>query len=384
MAEAESIPGRATPQGTRRFAARFPDLPGHFRCPDRISVSSFGLGTRAGEIGGVDDLLYRQAVPELLAGGVNLFDTALSDRMQTSERALGVALSRAIREKTAARDEMVVVSKGGLLTPDPDLARSAAEARRHLIASYLDTGLVDPERLAGGVLCLEPAFLRDQILRSRRNLRLETIDVWLIEQPELALEAFDAPEFRRVLCRAFEALEAAVADGQIAAYGVCTWDGLLRSHADRAHLSLLDLFQWALDVGGADHHLRAIQLPYSLAMVEALRLPSQIGPAGGTAAVLSALHGTGTLVLASAPLVQGRALGRLPPFVRECLGARLSDAQLCLQFARSSPGVTAAVVGMREAAHVEQNLALARAPVATPEAIEAIFQRAAARGGEAA
>jgi aryl-alcohol dehydrogenase-like predicted oxidoreductase len=119
-------------------------------------------------------------------------------------------------------------------------------------------------------------------------------------------------------------------------------------------------------------------------MLEALRLPSQIGPAGGTAAVLSALAGTGTLVLASAPLVQGRAIGRLPAFVRERLGARLSDGQLCLQFARSSPGVTAAVVGMREAAHVEQNLALARLPVAEPEAIEAIFEHPAARGGEAA
>jgi predicted aldo/keto reductase-like oxidoreductase len=95
MAQAELIPGRATPQGTRRFAERFPQLPDHFRCPDRLSVSSLGLGLRGGEIGGVDDSLYRQAVPELLAGGVNLFDTALSDRMQTSERALGVALARA-------------------------------------------------------------------------------------------------------------------------------------------------------------------------------------------------------------------------------------------------------------------------------------------------
>jgi aryl-alcohol dehydrogenase-like predicted oxidoreductase len=383
MAEGEWIPGRATPQGTRRFAARFPDLPGHFRCPDRLSVSSFGLGTRAGEVGGVDDLLYRQAVPELLAGGVNLFDTALSDRMQSSERALGVAFARAIREG-AARDEIVVVTKGGLLTPDPELARSSGEARRNLIASYLDTGLVTPERLAGGVLCLEPPFLRDQILRSRRNLRLATLDVWLIEQPELALQAFGAQEFKNLLCHAFEALEAAVSDGLIAAYGACTWDGLLRSHTDRAHLSLLDLFQWALDVGGADHHLRAIQLPYNLATTSALRLPSQIGPAGGTAAVLSALRDTGTLVLASAPLLQGRALGRLPGFVRESLGARLGDAQCCLQFARSSPGITAAIVGMREAAHVEQNLALARVPVAPPEAIEAIFEHAAERGGEAA
>src|SRR5262245_8828467 len=196
MAESESIPGRATPQGTRRFAARFPDRPGHFRCPDRISVSSFGLGTRSGEIGGVDDLLYRQALPELLAGGVNLVSTALSDRMQTSERALGVALARAFREGVAARDEVVVATRGGLLTPDPNQAHSAAQARRNLVASYIETGLVPPERIAGGALCLEPAFLRDQIERSRRNLRLATLDVWSIEQPELALREFGGLEFQ--------------------------------------------------------------------------------------------------------------------------------------------------------------------------------------------
>jgi hypothetical protein len=33
---------------------------------------------------------------------------------------------------------------------------------------------------------------------------------------------------------------------------------------------------------------------------------------------------------------------------------------------------------MREAAHIEQNLALARVPVASPEAIETLFKRAAA------
>jgi aryl-alcohol dehydrogenase-like predicted oxidoreductase len=119
-------------------------------------------------------------------------------------------------------------------------------------------------------------------------------------------------------------------------------------------------------------------------MVEALRLPSQIGPSGGTAAVLAALRGTGTLVLASAPLAQGRAFGRLPDFVRKGLPGPRGDAQLCLQFARSSPGITTAVVGMRDAAHIDQNLALARVPIAAPEAIESLFEQSAVRGGEAA
>ncbi len=90
--QTDLAPGRATAEGTQRFADRFPDLPGHFRRPDRLSFSSLALGTRNGEIGGIDDLLYRSVVPTLLEGGVNVFVTALSDRMTTSERGLGVAL----------------------------------------------------------------------------------------------------------------------------------------------------------------------------------------------------------------------------------------------------------------------------------------------------
>ena len=137
------------------------------------------------------------------------------------------------------------------------------------------------------------------------------------------------------------------------------------------------MFDWALDVGGPDHHLRALQLPDNLAMAEALMLPSQLVPPAGTQALLDALRGTGTFVLASAPLLQGRALGRLPGFVRDCLPGLASDAQRCLQFARSTPGVTSAVVGMRDPDHVEDNLALAQLPPASPEAIEDLFKRAA-------
>ena len=379
MRDTELFPGRATPQGTERFARRFDALPGHFRCPDRLWLSSIALGTRNGEIGGGDDMLYRSAVAELLRGGVNLFVSALSDRMYASERCLGAALARAFREGSVQRDEIVVASKGGYLTLDPELVPSGAAARRHLVRTYVDTGLVDPERVAHGVHSLDGPFLRDQIERSRRNLRLATLDLYLIEEPELHLAACGAEEFRRRMCGAFEALERAVADGAIGAYGLATWDGLLRPHSERGHLALLDLFEWALEVGGGDHHLRAVALPYNLAMAEALRLDSQIGPAGRAQAALAALRGTGTAVLASAPLARGRALGRLPAFVADAFPGCRSDAQRCLQFVRSTPEIASAVVGMREPAHVEENLALARVPPAPPEEIERLFKRAAER-----
>jgi len=368
--------GKATAEGTARFAARFGSLPGHFRRPDALSISSIALGMRSGEAGGVDDLLYRSAVPQCLEGGVNLFATALSERLQQSERNLGAALARAFRDGDVKRDEVVVVTKGGYLTVDPEAVRTRGEARRYLVETYVDTGLVDPSNVSHGVHCLEPAFLRDQIERSRRNLGLETLDYYLIEEPELLLDETrkqGAEAFRSGMIHAFEALEEAAHAGHIGAYGLATWDGLLQPHTERNHLAILDLFDWALDVGGADHHLRAIQLPYSLAMGEALRLRTQLVPPRGTDAILGALRDTGTLVLAAAPLVQGRALGRLPRAVHEAFPDLQSDAQRCLQFARSSPGITTAVVGMREPDHIDDNLATAGHPPADPEVIRALF-----------
>lgn len=381
MSDRELVPGRATREGTRRFAARFPGLPGHFRRPDSLELSSLALGTRMGEPGGIDDLLYRSAVPTCLEGGVNVFDTAHSDRMQTSERALGAALQRAFHEGVASRDEVVVVTKGGFLVPEPDLLGDRFRAQQQLVRAYVDTGLVDPsEMVAGNVLA--PAFLRDQIDRSRANLGLATLDVYLVQEPELHLRSLGSSAFRKRLASVMEMLEEAVREGAIAGYGICTWDGLLLPHSDRGHLSLFELLELALDVSGGDHHLRVLQLPYGLAFGEGLALDSQLGPGGKSNAVLEMLTGTGTAVLASAPLAGGQLLGRLPPLVRNAFPEARSDAQRALQFVRSSPNVTTAVVGMREPDHVDENLAVARVPPTDPATVAQLFARA--REGHAA
>jgi aryl-alcohol dehydrogenase-like predicted oxidoreductase len=342
--------------------------------PDRLTFSSLALGTRNGEVGGVDDWLYRSAVDTLLETGVNVFVTALSDRMHSSERCLGAALELGFREKAAARDEVIVVTKGGYLTLDPESVTDRTHARRYITETYIEPGLIDPERLIHGVHCIDGPFLRDQIERSRRNLGLETLDLYLLEEPEIHVGECTAEEFARRMRGAFETLEQAVADGAIAAYGLCTWDGFLRPHTEREHLALLDIFDWAMQVGGADHHLRALQLPYNVALTEALARDSQIAPSGHTQAVLDSLRGTGTAVLASAPLVQGRALGQLPGRIEAALPGLASDAQRCLQFVRSTPEITTAVVGMRDPDHVDENLAVtAHAPV-DPERIEALMK----------
>jgi aryl-alcohol dehydrogenase-like predicted oxidoreductase len=83
-------------------------------------------------------------------------------------------------------------------------------------------------------------------------------------------------------------------------------------------------------------------------------------------------------VLASTPLVRGRATRGLPDALLQSLAPARGAAQVALQFARSTPGVTTTLVGMRSTAHVEQNLALARHAPAAPEVIEGLFARARA------
>ena len=68
---------------------------------------------------------------------------------------------------------------------------------------------------------------------------------------------------------AFAALEKAVGEGKIRIYGTATWNGYRVGPTRAEALSLPDLLRLAEEVGGKDHHFRAIQLPYNLAMPEA-------------------------------------------------------------------------------------------------------------------
>ena len=53
-----------------------------------------------------------------------------------------------------------------------------------------------------------------------------------------------------------------------------------------------------------------------------------------------------------------------------------TDAQRCLQFVRSTPGVTAPLCGMKDVAHVEENSAVCAAPPFTVEEFNALIGRA--------
>jgi predicted aldo/keto reductase-like oxidoreductase len=115
-----------------------------------------------------------------------------------------------------------------------------------------------------------------------------------------------------------------------------------------------------------------VQLPFNLAMPEALVLENQPRE-GSLVSLVEAAGSLGVTVMASASILQGKVASGLPEHVREPLGSLSTDAQTALQFTRSTPGVTTALIGMSRRAHVEENLQLARIAPATTDDYSRLF-----------
>ena len=365
--------GRATPEGTARYAARQAAegwaVVEHFRPgPDGLGLSSIGLGTYLGDPTPEMDSRYRSAALHALGRACNVIDTAINYRFQHSERAIGGALRDAFAAGRLARDEVFVSTKGGYVPFDGDWPE---DPDAYVVETFIRPGVAQPEDFVDSH-CMTPGYLRHQIRQSRANLGLECLDLYYVHNPEGQRPAVGRGEFARRLRLAIEALEAAVADGEIAAYGTATWKGYRQPPQAPDHLSLEEVVGLAREVAGAGHHFRAVQLPYNLSMPEAYGARTQ--SVGGEAlSPLEAARRLGVTAFASASLLQSRLARGLPQALRQRFAGCETDAQRALQFARSAPGLATALVGMSREEHVQENMALARVPPLDAGSVKALF-----------
>jgi aryl-alcohol dehydrogenase-like predicted oxidoreductase len=359
------LPGYATPVGTARYRDRFPSLrdAGHFRRPEcaagagQLWFSSLGLGTYLGEPDEATDHSYTEAITSALNSGINVLDTAINYRHQRSERNIGAALNQLVSSGHLKRDEVMVCTKAGYLSFD---GNTPVDPRAYFMREYVEPGILDPQQLAGGMHCMAPGYLENQIERSRRNLGLETIDVFYVHNPESQLADVAAEVFRQRLKEAFVMLEKQVKAGRIRYYGLATWGGFRVADGARDHLNLFDVVRTAHDAGGEPHHFRFLQLPFNLAMPEAYGLANQ-NFGKERMSLLSAASRLGVVVMGSATLYQGQLAHGLPELVSRILGLK-GDAENAIQFSRSAPGLTTALIGMGHAVHVAANLKPALVP----------------------
>jgi aryl-alcohol dehydrogenase-like predicted oxidoreductase len=318
----------ATTEGTRRYIDRFAAYrdAGFYRTVLDLKVSTVGIGTYLGEPDDATDRAYTDALLAAAENGINFFDTAINYRNQHSERSMGAAL------KQLQRDEIVVCTKAGFLTP-----------------GAIPEGL-QPGDVAARMHSMAPAFLADQVERSRANLGVDTIDVFYLHNPETQLGFMPREQFEERIRRAFSQLERLADEGRIRWYGTATWEG----YRKKGSLSLARLAQIAAEEGGPEHRFRFVQLPFNLGMVEAfVDRPEN---------VLEEAARLGIAVVASATLMQTRVLEHMPDAVAELLPGLATDAQRAIQFTRSTPGIAVALVGMSRREHVLENIGVAKAP----------------------
>jgi aryl-alcohol dehydrogenase-like predicted oxidoreductase len=361
----------ATQDGTKKYAARFSGraADGHFREQQGLWLSSLGIGTYLGEPDARADKAYTDAIVEAVESGANVIDSAINYRFQRSERSIGAALAELAR-RGYAREELVICTKGGFLTPDGDMPADASE---YFNREYVETGILREGDVAAGCHSMAPKFIADQLERSRRNLGVETIDVYYLHNPETQLGEVPRGMFAQRLREAFEFLESAVAAAKIHFYGLATWNAFRQPENAQDFLSLAAMESIARDVAGGSHHFRFVQLPLNLGMTEALTRANQ--PLDGARApMVGVASKLGITLVASAAMLQGQLSRGLPPFVANALGMK-SDAERALQFVRSTPGVATALVGMSRLEHVHANLALIAVPPASQEQFSRLFQR---------
>ncbi|MBI3323030.1 MAG: aldo/keto reductase [Candidatus Omnitrophica bacterium] len=366
-----AIAGFATPAGTRRYRTRQAEChPTHFRDLQGLTASSIGCGTYLGDPDDATDQLYTEALEHALGRGVNFLDTASNYRCQRSERAVGQTLERLSRQGRLARDEVIVCTKGGYLPYDGE---PPADPGRYIVETFLRPGLLRYDDLVAGCHCLAPRYLEHQLTISLKNLRVETVDIYYLHNPEQQLDEIPRETFLSRMEACFRFLESQAAAGRIRLYGTATWNGYRLNSQHHGYLSLQELAGLARRVGGEHHHFRVVQLPFNLSMPEAYAFKNQ-SVDGQMLSVGEAAARLGMSVVTSAALLQSQ-LTTLPQPMQQWIPGCQTDAQRAIQFARSTPGITTALTGMKRTAHVEDNLMLARLPTLTADAIERLFAR---------
>jgi len=145
----------ATLEGTKEYAEKFREhaAGGHYREAQGLLLSSVGIGTYLGQPNDSTDAGYAAALVTAVESGINVIDTAINYRLQRSERSVGTAL-KVLAHKGFTRDEIVICTKAGYLTPDGAMP---SDPNRYFFEEYIQKGVFTAKDIAAGCHCITPA-----------------------------------------------------------------------------------------------------------------------------------------------------------------------------------------------------------------------------------
>lgn len=285
------LSGYATPEATAAYAAAHPEIAYRPLDETGLLVSPAGFGGYRVDI---HSHIFHEALALALQQGVNVVDTSANYADGSSEELVGAVLRRLHDEGAVPREAVVVISKGGYIQgQNYQISQQRQAAGR---------GWPDLVRYGPGLEhSIHPDFLEDQITRSLQRLQMETLDVYLLHNPEYYLswakregkgQHAARDEYTRRLRLAFAYLEEEVGRGRIRWYGVSS-NTFPAPATDPDHTSLAGLWEMAEDIR-AGHHFRVVQLPMNLLEPGAVAEGNQ--PGGESVLAFARAHGLAVLV----------------------------------------------------------------------------------------
>lgn len=212
------LTGQATADATKTYAdnrwRENPRIsPDSWRLIEGITVAKIGLGTyRMG-----NHPAHAAALEAALLGGLNLIDTASNYQDGAAEILIGKTLAKLVLAQKLRREDVLLVTKAGYIQGQT-LARLAK-------TPYPNTDIL-ADNLAH---CLHPDFLADQLAQSQARMGVNHIDIFLLHNPEYALQAAHQngvpldearTDFYNRITAAFTFLEQCCKNGNISHYGV--------------------------------------------------------------------------------------------------------------------------------------------------------------------
>ena len=255
------LPGSASRPATAELAARHTLTAFNRVGPRQLSVSQAGFGCYRVSAG---IQAHAEALQTALAGGINLIDTSTNYADGASETLVGQVLNTMITAGTLAREQVVIVSKVGYLQG----SNLALSREKSAAGTPFDDVVPYGEDLAH---CIHPGFIADQLTRSLERLGLDTLDVYLLHNPEyylgwalkakIPLEQARREYYGRIRL-AFAHLEKEVSAGRIRAYGISS--NTFPAPPDDPEFTSLEQV-WDIAVGlSAEHHFEMVQMPLNV------------------------------------------------------------------------------------------------------------------------
>ncbi|MDH5256877.1 MAG: aldo/keto reductase [Gammaproteobacteria bacterium] len=380
------IKGYATAEATKQYVKKQSShankavAEGHYSdfLQSKIKLSSIGIGTFPGAITTEVDEQIVQIIVKAIGSGINVIDTAAHYRYGRALAAVGAGL-KASFESGVPRESVFIISKGGFLTLRGGPPKNFDDwFEKEIVSKELGSR----DDLVNQMHLLSPEYFNYQIELSRNLMGLETLDIFLVDQPEVHIPVIGKEKTNAKLLKVFVALEKAVGENKIRGYGISTFDGMRVETDDVKFQSLTSMLGLAekaaqeVHGNGVAHSFKMVEMPFNYVMSEGFTRFSHATGQGNVASTLQAAYQLGVYVMASHGLMKGHLSLVQNDQLADLLPMLENPAQRSIQFNRSTPGLGTTLIGMSQAKHLNDVLTVSQISPMTKKAYLGLYSKA--------